>query len=1071
MRKMNCRTVFGSFERFNRVLYGGHARDDGEGRFFTFAGDTPIFMGASSDYSRNTWCSQAKNGVLMSGLALTPGYALEADGRDEFSSWFHDSSDIAAEWRHGYLAYELTRFSPRFPAVRVKMAVYPVNPEDGFLVHYDITTDQRVLFCAGFGGVTPFFGRFEYRSAPGRDFHAADCRDNTAELHGDHAVVRGPGPTVMYLGADFDCQYELDAASAMEEKFPSLFLNRHDGARTVVKLRRELQPGERFQGNILVLHNGSEPLLKQYLAMPDPGAFLRGGIREKYASVGFHTPDAELDASVPDTVIALDAAFHGRSFYHGAIGYHAPFLGWRGWYAPVLLGWSERVRAAIKNHFDTITRFDGGERVWWDGADRPDLDHEGTQYHHLENSSGHLTALLHRDDIYDMQEVAADMTLYYLEHSGDLETAAIVYDRLCEVLDWEERILDPDHDGLYQNFLNTWISDGHSYNGAGCAQASSYNYAANLRTAQLGRMLGRDVSRLERRAAGIRKAFQEKLWQEGPGCPAESVDTVGSRLVHPAPELSTIYLAADCGNTTPEQTFRMLRWVERSIPFEKTPRRGGKLYYSSNWKPKKYSTQGLVPAENAALALAWFQNGQRDKAMEIVNGLADAFALSPYPGSITHVLSAQGGADAGDIDFTDVSSCYLRLLIEGLWGVRFRRLAGQVFLKPQLPDEWRTASLSLPEIAVTLNRTEREDAYTVTVHFPAEKILHLPLRFAAVDQVFVNGRKRDFTVIPGFGLSFLELRAGDPGPLEVKVCYGDTPCPTLERAEFHTFPGNLEAVRVNGAAPGKIIDFSRILEPVAPGVFRVVGKPGSYDVLIPAETGVFKVLLPAQFVIEPAAAEPEPEPERDAVQEQIPLERFFNAALTEIHRQDFLSPRPEGYSIGVRRNGRYAWEWNHFGHNALHVDDSLLRQCGGILTTASGVRFATPARGPNAVTVSLWDNFPTAAEIPLAGRARELAVLLCGTTNAMQSHVVNARLSVIYADGSEENVELIPPVNFDDFLIAAFQERNETVYFSDGTHGMVQKIPLNPGKDLRKFRAEAVANEAIVNILALTLRK
>ncbi|MBR0056944.1 MAG: ABC transporter substrate-binding protein, partial [Kiritimatiellae bacterium] len=31
---------------------------------------------------------------------------------------------------------------------------------------------------------------------------------------------------------------------------------------------------------------------------------------------------------------------------HGAIGYHAPFLGWRGWYAPALLGWADRVRAA-----------------------------------------------------------------------------------------------------------------------------------------------------------------------------------------------------------------------------------------------------------------------------------------------------------------------------------------------------------------------------------------------------------------------------------------------------------------------------------------------------------------------------------------------------------------------------------------------------------------------------------------------------------------------------------------------------------------------------------------------------
>ena len=1068
MKKLDRNMVFGSYERFNRVLYGGHEHDDDQGRFFTFAGDTPVFMGASSDYTRDTWCYQAKNGVLMSGLATTPGYAL-GETHDSFSSWFHDSSDIAAKWDHGYMTYELTRFSSYFPAVKVRIEVYPVNPDDGFLVHYDITTDQRVLFCAGFGGITPFFGRFEYHTSARRDFSASDCKDNTAEIGSGFAKISGPGEVAMLIGTDFDCRYELDSAAAMEEKFPSLFLSAHDGEKNIVKLRKELLPGEHFRGNILVLRNASPETLKKYFAMSDPCAFLRGKIREKFASVGFHTPDAALNDSVPDTMIALDASFHGKSFYHGAIGYHAPFLGWRGWYAPTLLGWADRVRSAIRSHFDTITRFDGKERVWWDGADRPDLDHEGTQYHHLENSSGHLTALLHRDDIYDMQEVAVDMTLHYLEHTGDLETAGVIYDRLCEVLDWEERILDPDHDGLYENFLNTWISDGHSYDGAGCAQASSYNYAANLRTAKLGRKLGRDVSKLEERAAKIQQAFQRKIWLEGQGSPAESIDTIGNKLVHPSPELSTLYLAADCDNTSPEQTFRMLRWAERNIPFEKTLCRGGKIYYSSNWKPKKYSTQGLFPAENAAFALAYFQNGQRDKAMEIVNGLADAFTLSPYPGSITHVMSAHGGADGGDIDFTDVSSCYLRMLIEGLWGIRFRRLDDCVTLSPQLPDEWRNASISLPDIAMTLSRSEQTDSYTVLLRTGIRKKIRLPLRFAAVDQLFVNGREHNYEIIPGFGLSFLEFQSGEPDQLEIKICYDPKPYPELERNDFHTFGGNLETLAVRNGSIEKIIDFNHILEPMKPGVFRIVGEPGSYDVLVRAESGAFSVFLPVQIEIH--SAERIPVPVDYSVQNPLPLGAYFNASLTEIHQQEFRSPRPEGYSIGMRLNGRYAWEWNHFGHNALNVDDSGLRNCGGELTTRSGIRFATPAKGQNAVTVSIWDNFPTTAEIPLSGMANELAVLLCGTTHAMQSYVVNARLKVIYADGSEETAELIPPVNFDDFLIPAFQDRNETVYFSDGTHGLVQKIALDPEKELCKFTVEAVASEVIVNILALTLRK
>ena len=58
---------FGSTTRFNRVLYGGHDKDkENYGKFFTFAGDAPIFMGAASDCLKNNWCYQAKCGVLKS---------------------------------------------------------------------------------------------------------------------------------------------------------------------------------------------------------------------------------------------------------------------------------------------------------------------------------------------------------------------------------------------------------------------------------------------------------------------------------------------------------------------------------------------------------------------------------------------------------------------------------------------------------------------------------------------------------------------------------------------------------------------------------------------------------------------------------------------------------------------------------------------------------------------------------------------------------------------------------------------------------------------------------------------
>ena len=1061
---------YNTYEKFNRVLYGGHDHDDQEGRFFTFAGDTPIFMGCASDYTKDTWCYQAKNGVLMSGMAMTPGY-------DGFAGFFHNCCDITAKWHHGYMSYEMTGFTAFFPDVKVKIEVYPLFPDDGFLVHYDITTDQRVIFCAGLGGITEFFGRFEYHDSARREFSKIDCVDNHARIDGKCGIISGPGDVKMFIGTDFDCEWSTDSADAMCEPHPGLFLNDHEGNAEVVKLRKVLEQNTHFCGNILVMKDSSCEKVAEYLARKDLIRYLRSRIRAKYASVAFNTPDKLLNDTVTDTIIAQDAAFHGKSFYHGAIGYHAPFLGWRGWYAPVLLGWADRVKAAIRSHFDTITRFEKPEKVWWDGADRPDLDHEGTQYHHIENSSGHLTALLYRDDIYDMQEVAIDMTLYYLEHSGDMQTCADIYDRLCELLDWEERILDPDGDGIYQNFLNTWISDGHSYNGAGCAQASSYNYAANIRTANLGKLLGKDTSKLDARAAKIQKAFQQQLWQDNKGVPAESIDTIGNKLVHDVPELSTIYLAADCHNTGIWQTFRMLKFTERFIKSFETAGRGGRLYFSSNWLPKKYSTCGIFPAENACLALTYFQNGQPEKAMEIVNGIADGYLLSPYPGSITHVFSGRGGMTGGDIDFTDVSSCYLRLLIEGLWGVRFKRTSGLIEVMPQLPDEWDNASLSLPEIAIAMKRDTLRDQFTITLQGNFKRLIRLPLRYAGVDQLFVNGEECSYRIIPGFNRSFIEFATTDSGTATVQLYYTETAYPQISgSSERISFAGNCELLEINAGIIEDVTIFNPCIEAVntcAGTMLKIAADaaPGEYDCIVNAKLDNIRVMLPVTIKVKALEAVVKPAITGTEEQTQFDLQDKFNAALTEIHKQEFRSPRPEGYSIGMRLNGRYAWEWNHYGHNALNPDDSLLRSCGGKLTTASGLQFLTPATGNNCVTVSVWDNFPTETTIPLTGKGKMLAVLLCGTTHAMQSYVVNGVLSVVYADGSESSVELIHQENFDDFLISSYQKENEIVYFSDGTHGSVQLIALDPAKEIAALKVKAVALEVIINILGITLLK
>ena len=110
-------------------------------------------------------------------------------------------------------------------------------------------------------------------------------------------------------------------------------------------------------------------------------------------------------------------------------------------------------------------------------------------------------------------------------------------------------------------------------------------------------------------------------------------------------------------------------------------------------------------------------------------------------------------------------------------------------------------------------------------------------------------------------------------------------------------------------------------------------------------------------------------------------------------------------------------------------------------------------------------------QIPLKGKAFELALFFIGVTNPMQSWVENARFTVTYYDGSRQITNLTHPKNIDDWLVPALQMENETVYFSNYNHGIVQRINLEPEKELAEISMEAIANEVIIGLLGISIRR
>ncbi len=336
---------------------------------------------------------------------------------------------------------------------------------------------------------------------------------------------------------------------------------------------------------------------------------------------------------------------------------------------------------------------------------------------------------------------------------------------------------------------------------------------------------------------------------------------------------------------------------------------GGRLVWSSNWYPQNYSSCGLYAAENAHLAWAYYHYGLTEEGFDILEALRDAHFMGYTPGTVAHCLSGNG-FNSGCPDFPDFISIYLRLLVEGLWGIRMNRLDMHVSVTLNLPSTWNHARIRIPDVELDYARNRSRETLKIRNDAPVSRTIRIPMRSSHIESVTLNGQH-------------------------------DTPY--VKEADF--------CIRE------RCVTESPVCGP---------------ETFIP-----------------------------------LAINRFFNIALTDIHKQTYLEPRPEGYSIMTRANGRFGWDWNAGGFNQVVVDDSRLRQSNGTWVTDSGIPFCVPATGLNAACVSIWDNFPEQMEFPLSGWAHELAVFMIGVTNPMQARVENARLEVRYVDGTMETVSLV----------------------------------------------------------------
>ncbi len=236
--------------------------------------------------------------------------------------------------------------------------------------------------------------------------------------------------------------------------------------------------------------------------------------------------------------------------------------------------------------------------------------------------------------------------------------------------------------------------------------------------------------------------------------------------------------------------------------------------------------------------------------------------------------------------------------------------------------------------------------------------------------------------------------------------------------------------------------------------------------------------------------------------EPVVLDSIFNDKVTQIFKNDYLSPRSPYCSLAIPKQG--IGSWCNFA-KAVEIDDTGLRTAadrnGGLFVLPQGVPFRIPGSGDadNVVFTSQWDNYPNDVSVPLAGSASHVYLLMAGSTNSMQSRFDNGEVVVTYADGSAERLALHNPTTWwpidQDYFIDdyAFNRpepipprvdlRTGTVRVLDletfkgkggevrGGAATVLDLPLEADKELASLTVRTLANEVIIGLMAVTLAR
>ena len=793
---------------------------------------------------------------------------------------------------------------------------------------------------------------------------------------------------------------------------------------------------------------GHEMMLSDNSDMQTARAFesSRKYFEELSSRVFFKTPDPYLNTLGGALCIAADGTWDGETWLHGAIGWRMPLAGWRAGYLGDVLGWNDR---AI-SHFDAYAKSQvtNVEPILPAPTQDPKnnlargQEKWGTQMY----SNGYICRNPNRNDQihhYDMNLNYIDELLWHFQYDADTAYMRKMWPVLKMHLEWEKRNFDPDNNHLYDAYCCIWASDALYYNGGEVTHSSAYNYRGNLLAAKIAGMIGEDPSPYKQEADAILKAMNERLWVQASPFTGDAADNIG----HWA-------------------EYRDVMGLKRLHPDAAlwsiyTPIDCGVGTPQQMYSSTLYIDQHIphIPVEMA------YGNGQTLS----YGNLISTSSWMPYSWSINNVASAE------------IMHTALAFFEAG------RAREGMALVKANVMDQMYLGCSpgNLGQISYyDAARGESYRDFGDNIGISARAIIQGV--FGIIPQA-LDGK---CIIRPGFPLTWDSLQVRTPYLSYSYRRNGKTAVLTIE--QNFTKPLKM-LVRVNGKN-GSYEDYEGTDRKVQ---FISIEIPDEFETenAQPLTTAQQRAMNDSIYAYEIASCEIPNASRTTSV--KIP----FNASVTDIFRNEYLSPRPASTSLELPKQGIGEWCHPLF---TVEINDSVFRSKAiDNRMTVSNIPFKTPQLGSNILFASLWDNYPDSVDVPLAKpmAAASAVFMIAGSTNHMQFQMENARLIAQYTDGSTSELPLIPPYNYcpieQDYYIDgkafnvssrplrislstglasrtlgdAMNVPSTEVYGRELTGGAAQLVTmlLDKNKKVRNFRLVTKSNDIVVGIMGITL--